>query len=226
MRVGKAIALALAAEGADLVIHYRRSEREAGELCAELSRAGSSAWMIRADLDDPPQVEGLLQRALEHARRLDILVNSASIYPVSRLPTLDLESLLQSIRVHAWAPLLLSRGMAALAAQGKIINLLDSGLVGYDREHAGYAMGKLMLSHLTSMLALELAPRFTVNAVAPGPVLPPPGEDEEYLQRRARDLPLRRAGSPRDVARAVVFLAESPFITGQTIFVDGGGHLR
>lgn len=226
VRVGREIALTLAAEGADVVIHYRRSEREAAELCAELSRRGAGAWMIRADLDDPDQAEKLIDGTLENASRLDILINSASIFPVSRLSTLDLDSLLQSIRIHAWAPLVLSRKMGATASQGSIVNLLDSGLVGYDREHAGYAIGKLVLSHLTRVLALEMAPRFTVNAVAPGPVLPPVGQGEGYLESRARELPLQRVGSPRDIARAVAFLVESPFITGQTIFVDGGGHLR
>ena len=133
---------------------------------------------------------------------------------------------MQSIRVNAWAPLVLSRRMAALSSEGRIVNLLDSTLMGYDREHAGDLIGKHALSHLTDMLAIELAPRFTVNAVAPGPILPPAGCGEGYLLTKARELPLKRAGSPQDVARAVVFLLESPFITGQTIFVDGGGHLQ
>ena len=225
MRIGRVIAETLAAAGAEVVVHYRRSEREARRLCAELSSGGSRAWAVGADLDDPAQAEQLVPRALEVARRLDILVNSASIFPASRLTTLDLDSLMQSIRVNAWAPLVLSRRMAALSSEGRIVNLLDSRLVGYDKEHAGYSIGKLVLSHLTDMMAMELAPRFTVNAVAPGPILPPAGQGEGYLLTRARELPLQHVGSPRDVARAVLFLVKSPFITGQTIFVDGGGHL-
>ena len=225
-RIGRVIAETLAAAGAGVVIHYRRSEREARELCAKLSGGGSSAWTMDADLDDSVQAEQLVPRVLEVAKRLDILVNSASIFPASHLATLDLDSLMQSIRVNAWAPLVLSRRMAALSSEGRIVNLLDSTLMGYDREHPGYSIGKHALSHLTDMLAIELAPRFTVNAVAPGPILPPAGRGEGYLLTKARELPLKRAGSPQDVARAVVFLLESPFITGQTIFVDGGGHLQ
>ncbi len=225
LRIGKEIASALAKEGAGVVVHYRRSEREARELCKQLAEQGASAWTVAADLDDPGEAERLVDRVLEVAHRLDILVNSASVFPASRLPTLELEGLLQSLRVNAWAPLVLSRRMAGTCAEGRIVNLLDSRLTGYDREHAGYAIAKLALWHLTDMLALELAPRFTVNAVAPGLILPPAGQGEGYLRDKARDVPLKRAGSPRDVANAVLFLVESPFVTGQTVFVDGGGHL-
>ncbi len=225
VRIGREIASALAAEGASVVVHYRRSEQEARGLCSELAERGARSWAMAADLDDPGEAERLVERVLEATQRLDLLVNSASIFPASRLPTLELEGLFQSLRVNTWAPLVLSRRMAAACAQGRIVNLVDSGLTSYDRDHAGYALSKLALWHLTDMLALELAPRFTVNAVAPGLILPPAGREDEYLRDKARAIPLQRPGSPQDVARAVLFLVESPFITGQTIFVDGGGHL-
>ena len=225
VRLGREIASALATEGADVVVHYHRSEQEARELCDQLSGRGARTWAVAADLDDPAQAERLVGRVLEVAQHLDILVNSASIFPASQLMSLELDDFLQSLRVHAWAPLVLSRRMAEACAQGRIVNLLDARRAGQDREHAGYAVGKLALQHLTDMLALELAPSFTVNAVAPGLVLPPAGRGQEYLQEKARDIPLQREGSPQDVSRAVLFLVQSPFITGQTVFVDGGGHL-
>jgi len=225
VRIGREIASVLAEEGAGVVVHYRRSEQQARELRSQLAARGARAWTMGADLDDPNEAERLVDRVLEVTHRLDILVNSASIFPASRLLTLELEGLLQNLRVNAWAPLVLSRRMAGACAEGRIVNLLDSRLAGYPREHAGYAIAKLVLWHLSDMLALELAPRFTVNAVAPGLILPPSGEGETYLQDKARDIPLERAGSPQDVARAVLFLVQSPFITGQTVFVDGGGHL-
>lgn len=208
------------------MVHYHSSEAEAHELCAEISRSGSRSWTICADLGEPRQAEELASRVTHTAGRIDFLINSASTFPPARLETLDLEGLTRSIRVNAWAPLVLSRSLARQSAQGRIVNLLDSALVEHTRDHAGYAMGKAVLAHLTGALALELAPRFTVNAVAPGLILPPPGQDQRFLEEKSRALPLRRTGSPQDIARAVVFLLESPFITGQTIFVDGGGHLR
>jgi NAD(P)-dependent dehydrogenase (short-subunit alcohol dehydrogenase family) len=116
--------------------------------------------------------------------------------------------------------------MACRASGGRIVNLLDSRIVGYDPEHSGYMISKLLLYHFTRMLALDMAPRFTVNAIAPGPVLRPSRGDGSRFKRQVRSLPLRRAGSPQDIARAVLFLVESPFVTGQTLFVDGGRHLQ
>lgn len=226
LRLGREIARALADEGADLVIHYRRSTEEAETICGEITSGGSRAWALRADLSDPAEAEQLLPRALDASKHVDILINSASIFPPSRLSQLDLPGLMESIRVNAWAPLLLCLSMASRAAGGRIVNLLDSRIQGYDPQHAGSMVSKLVLYHFTRMLALELAPRFTVNAIAPGPILPPGGKDNGRFKSQARSLPLGRAGSPRDVARAVLFLVESPFITGQTIFVDGGRHLQ
>ena len=151
-----------------------------------------------ADLDDSVRAEQLVPRVLEVAKRLDILVNGVSIFPASPSGDSRPGQPHASLRVNAWAPLVLSRRMAALSSEGRIVNLLDSTLMGYDREHPGYSIGKHALSHLTDMLAIELAPRFTVNAVAPGPILPPAGRGEGYLLTKARELPLKRAGSPQE----------------------------
>ena len=150
------------------------------------------------------------------------------------------------MEVNAWVPLALSRrfaaglgvtpGLARAARaprgtvphrpRGSIVNLHDTHLAGYDFEHAGYILSKHVLANLTRMLALELAPGITVNAVAPGLILPPPGADESYLTANAHRVPLQRHGGPRDIAEAIVFLIRSDFITGQVIYVDGGRHLQ
>jgi NAD(P)-dependent dehydrogenase (short-subunit alcohol dehydrogenase family) len=119
----------------------------------------------------------------------------------------------------------LSREFARLAGRGKIVNLLDTKIIGYDRAHVAYILSKHMLSVLTRMCALEFAPGITVNGVAPGLILPPLGKDENYLEQLARSVPLKRHGGPEDVAKAVVYLLTSDFVTGQVIFVDGGRHL-
>jgi NAD(P)-dependent dehydrogenase (short-subunit alcohol dehydrogenase family) len=120
----------------------------------------------------------------------------------------------------------LSRRLAAQKRAGSIVNLLDARMLDYDRQHLSYHLSKRALWDLTRIGAIEFAPLIRVNAVAPGLVLPPTGKDTEYLEKLKHTNLLNRYGSPEDVARAVLFLIESPFITGQVIFVDGGRHMR
>jgi pteridine reductase len=224
-RLGRAIALALAADGADVIVHYNRSEVEATALAADIRRLGRQAWPLAADLADVDQADQLIDRAASLAGRVGILVNNASIFPTGRITEAPVDDFLANLQVHAIAPLLLSRRFAAQAEDGHIVNMLDSRIHDYDREHAAYHISKRALFTLTRMLALELAPHVAVNAVAPGLILPPAGEDESYLQRLASTNPLNRYGDAEDIADAVRFLLGSRFITGQVIYVDGGRHL-
>ncbi len=228
-RIGRSIALALARAGADVVVHYHRSPSAAHRTADDVRALGRSAWTVPGDLGDPQQVESLLPAARDVAggRPIGLLVNNASIFPEGGLLTFTPEDLAQNVQVNALAPLVLARAMAGQGGEGHVVNLLDSRVVDYDRTHVPYHLSKRMLLSLTRMLAVELAPLVRVNAVAPGLILPPPGvEDEEYLRRLEHTNPLHAHGSPEDIARAAVFLAESPFITGQVIFVDGGRHLK
>lgn len=225
-RLGRAIALALAREGVDVVIHSNTSGDEARALAAELERLGVRAWTASADFRVAGELESLLGRALDLAGGLDVLVNSASIFPADRFADVTLASLFENLEVNAWAPLVLSRELARRVGAGRIVNLEDSRLAGFDRTHAGYILSKHALAAITRALALELAPRITVNAVRPGLILPPPGEGPSYVERLAGTLPLQRHGEPEDVADAVVYLASSGFVTGEVVYVDGGRHLR
>jgi hypothetical protein len=225
-RIGRAIALALADEGVHVVLHSSTSAGEARDLASEIEGRGVSAWTVQADFRRPPELESLVGRALDLAGGLDVLVNSASIFPASRLEDLTFPGLLESLEVNAWAPLVLSRELARRVGAGRIVNLEDTRIAGFDRTHAGYMLSKHVLAAITRALALELAPGITVNAVRPGLILPPPGEDLRYVERLAGKLPLRRHGDPEDVADAVVFLASSGFVTGEVVYVDGGRHLR
>jgi len=226
-RLGRAIAGGLAAEGVHVVLHYRSSGGEAATAAGELMRAGVNAWTVQADLVDPAAAEGLMARACEAAGApVDILVNSASIFSPSSVLDFAPRDLEANVQVNAISPLLLSRALAAQERPGQIVNLLDARIVEYDRAHAAYHLSKRVLFSLTRMLALELASRVRVNAVAPGLILPPPGEDESYLEAMAQTNPLRRHGGAADVVRAVLFLLKSDFITGQVIYVDGGQNLQ
>jgi NAD(P)-dependent dehydrogenase (short-subunit alcohol dehydrogenase family) len=224
-RLGRATARALAAQGANVVVHYGRSEAEAEALAAELRGGGREAWTLRADFDAPGEIESLIPRALEQAGGLQVLVNNASIFPPGSLAEANLESLTRNIQVNAWAPFELSRSFAEHAKRGAIVNFLDTRVAGYDWKHVEYILSKKMLAALTEMTAVQFAPEITVNAVAPGLILPPPGKDESYLEALADTVPLKRHGEAEDIAEAVLFLVRSDYVTGQVIYVDGGRHL-
>jgi hypothetical protein len=225
-RLGRACALALARAGADVIIHYRRSEEEAAAVAEGVREAGRRAWTLQADLADTGEAAELMGRAVEAAGAVDILLNNASAFTDGRITEATAEEILSSVSLHAVAPLLLSRALAAQGRGGHVVNFLDTRVADYDREHAAYHLGKRMLFTLTRMLALELAPAVAVNAVAPGLILPPPGKDQRFLRDMARTNPMNRHGDADDVVQAVLFFLASPFITGQVIFVDGGRHMK
>jgi pteridine reductase len=225
-RIGGAIALALAQNGVRVVVHYNRSEKEASALCAAIEGLGVSAWLVQGDLIDPVQTEAVFTEAVKQAGAIDILVNSASIFDIETIWQMTDESLCRNMRLHTMAALILSRALAGQQRPGHIINLLDTRVVSYDKDHAAYHISKRALLTLTRILALELAPKIAVNAVAPGLILPSALQDETYLDKLAPTTPLQRHGSPADVVDAALFLLRSRFITGQIIYVDGGYHMR
>jgi hypothetical protein len=225
-RIGRAIALALAQNGVRVVVHYNQSDQEAIALCAEIERLGVSAWPLKGDLMDTGQIESLFRDAVAHAGPIDILINNASIFERDTLWEATEESICKNMRIHAVAPLMLAREMGRQERAEHIINLLDTRVAIYDRVHASYGISKGALLALTGMLALELAPNVAVNAVAPGSILPPPGQSEAYLAKLAQANPMKRVGGPEDIVQAVLFLLHSRFITGQIIYVDGGIHMK
>ena len=226
MRLGRAIAKAMSEQGVNVLVHYNRSDAAARILCEEIRQTGVSAWPIHGDLMEVGGARKLFADALGQSAVIDILVNNASIFEKDTLWKADDESLSRNMCLHTIAPLVLARELAKQERPGHIVNLLDTRVTVYDREHASYHISKRMLLTLTRMLALELAPRVAVNAIAPGLILPPAGEDERYLERLASTNPLGRHGDPTDVTETVLFLLKSRFITGQVVYVDGGYHMK
>jgi len=230
-RLGAAMARGLAAEGWDVVLHHRRSGAEAEALAEELRGLGRRAWTLAADLARPEDCEALVPRAVELAGPLSALVNNASIFPASQLADFSAEGLADCVQLHAVAPAILARAFAggpfpSEAGTRHVLNLLDSKITGPDDEHLAYHLSKRMLASLTRVLARQLAPRVAVNAVAPGAMLPAVGAGGADFDSLAATIPLQRTGRPADVAAAAAFLLGSTFITGQTLFVDGGRHLE
>ena len=228
-RIGRAIALALAEEGADVIVHYNTSGDAAQETCAEIARRGVRASAVQADLAAPEGPERLARECLESADALHLLINNASWFHRSRLGDLTADDLALNMRLHAYAPLVLSRTlMAALppGERGRIVNLLDAYLHTYQRSHVGYNLSKRALHTLTRMLALELAPDVTVNAVSPGVILPPPDEPPESVAPLVAKVPLRRPGEVAEIVGAVMYLLRADYVTGQVLYVDGGAAMR
>jgi pteridine reductase len=225
-RLGRAIALRLAAAGADIVIHHHESAREARELAAMIRETGRMAWTTRANLAKPREAERLVPDAAALAKRpINYVVNGASIFPEMTVGAMTYQDLEASVLVNAWAPFAITRALAMQNVKGAVVNMLDSRITDQDWKHVPYLLSKQMLAEMTRVAALEYAPDVRVNAVAPGPILPPPGKGPEALAGLPALLPLRRIGTPEEVADAVLHLLAASYTTGQVLYVDGGRHV-
>jgi len=227
-RVGKAMTLALARQGANVVVNYHTSDEAAQETAAQAQALGVGALAMQCDVSDPVQVLEMVQETAQAFGGLDILVNSASLFKRTPFPLADFTDWRQvfEILVHgsmycanAAAPLMRERG------EGLIVNIVDGSAWRPWRGFAAHSVGKAGLLALTRQLALELAPEVRVNAIAPGPVLAPLGHSEAQKERIAAGTLLKRWGSPQDVAEALLFLVRADYITGEVITVDGGEQL-
>lgn len=212
VRIGRAITQALQEAGVEVVVHYRNSEAEAKAL---------SPHTIRADLHSPDDCSRLIERA----GKLDMLVNNASIFTKDTLAAATPERVRREFQINLFAPLELMRTFAAQSERGAVVNLLDRRIRCNDVSCAPYSMAKKGLEALTKLAALEYAPRISVNAVAPGPILPPPGRGAESACEWAGAIPLDALPTPEQIADATLFLLRADSITGQIIYVDGGQHL-
>lgn len=224
VRVGRAIALALGRAGFDVIVHARRSASEAESVVTELRALGRTARVELADLEAPDGAESLAARVGE----LDVLVNSAAAYEHVDFANVTRAQLATMLSVNVMAPFFLTQALVpALSRSGAgcVVNITDMAVShAYTASHffSHYLASKAALEQLTRAWALELGPRIRVNAVAPGPVaMAAETSDAQRADILAR-IPLRREGRAEDVAQAVVFLAQAPYVTGQTIRVDGG----
>ncbi len=221
-RIGASITRALAAAGAELIVHYHTAKTEAEALRDELHDHTPNLRLIQADLRDPYAAERITELL---DRPVHALVNNASIFPTADIETCTWPDLIENLSINAWAPFTLARLLNRRGHLEAVVNLLDTRAIDYDWEHIPYYLSKQMLHSMTRLLAIALAPKVRVNAVAPGLILPPEGKDESYLQSFAHTNPLHAVGHPGDIAEAVLFLLTQPFITGQVLYVDGGRHL-
>jgi pteridine reductase len=228
VRLGKALAVALAEEGVSLAIHYNSSAGPADETVAELKDVGADAFAIQGDLSQPDQAPLVIEHAVTHLGSVDILINSAAIFEAADLAATTEASWDKHFAINLKAPFFLSQAFAQHVGRerpGHIINIADWRGMRPDTKYLAYSLTKAGVLSMTQALALALAPNIQVNAIAPGAILPPPGRDQAYLDRLAQAVPLERVGSPQEVSKALIYLLRSDFVTGETIFVTGGEHL-
>ncbi len=232
-RIGAAVAIDLAGRGADVALSYNRSEAEAAEAAAAIRALGRRAVIIRADVSEAAACARLVDETVRQLGRLDVLVNMASVYRSAPLADSDAAFWDSIVNVDLKAAFLCARAAAPhmrAAGEGRIINFSDwtavSGRPRYTN-YVPYYVAKRGVLGLTEALALELAPdRILVNAVAPGPILAPPGTTPEELAAVEASTPLGRWGGAEEIVKAVAFLIDSDFVTGEALRVDGGRHVR
>lgn len=225
-RVGRSIALALARRGAHVAFTYRTSRREAESLIRELTALGGKSLAVKADTGRAADAKAAVRAVVKTFGRIDVLVNNAAAYPRTPWASLDEKAWDGVLATNLKGPFLFAKAAGdrmLKQGSGKIVNIADWAGERPYKHYLPYCVSKAGIIAMTKALALELAPTVQVNAVAPGPVLLPEGTSAGFKKAVIAATPLRRIGSPEDVANAVVFLIEgSDFITGALLPVDGG----
>ena len=226
VRVGRAITLALADAGFDLVVGYHGSGAAARKVVEAVEQRGRRALAVRADLSARGGAGELAGAATAAFGRLDLLVNNASTFFATPFEAIGEDEWDQVMAVNLKAPFLLIQATAAMlaASRGHVVNIVDLSALHPWASHPHHSVSKAALAHLTRVAARALAPRVRVNAIAPGSVLPEADATPAAVRAAAARVPLGGWGSPADVARTVLFLDQSPFVTGEVIVVDGGEH--
>jgi pteridine reductase len=226
-RVGRVIALALGKAGMRVGVHYARSERGAREVAEQIIANGSDARTLPGDLTDPATGPRLVEHTAKVFGGLDVLVNSAAVMmrtPVGEVLVEDWDAM---FALNLRAPFFLSQAAArAMGESGVIVNIADLAAFETWKGYIPHSITKAGLVQMTRALAHALAPKIRVNAVAPGSVLLPEGWTQEQADKLISTTPLGRLGSAEDVAQAVMYLICADYVTGETIIVDGGRHVR
>lgn len=224
-RIGRAVALAFARDGYDVALHYRSSHKEALATAVDIRRCGGGCVLLRAVLGSAVSGIALVRKAARALPGLSVLVHGASIFEPSGLAEEDIPALKEHMGVHVETAWGLNAAFRDIVGKGNILHFLDTSITRDRTAFAGYLLSKKALAELVRMSAASFAPDLRVNAVAPGFILPPKGKSAGYLRARAQQVPLRRQGSLDNICQALLFLVNNDYITGQTIFVDGGEHL-
>jgi len=229
-RIGKEIALSFKEMGWNIIIHYNSSEEDALNLAKEINNTNkNSAITVQGNLDVQKDVNGIIKEVLNAFPSVDLLINNASTFYPTPIDDISEEHWKKLVGSNLKGPLFLIQGLKQKLkeSKGSIINITDTNLSKGVANYSIYSAAKAGLESITKGLARELAPEIKVNAIAPGAMLEPPDVTwtEEQKSKVIESIPLKRMGSEKDIAEAVKFLAQSRYITGQIIKVDGGRSL-
>jgi NAD(P)-dependent dehydrogenase (short-subunit alcohol dehydrogenase family) len=229
VRIGRAIALALAEHGATVAVHYNRSAGSADRLVALIRRKGGRAASFQAELTDDAECKELVPRIKRELGTVRILINNASLFGDGDFGNTTLKEWDDNLNVNLRAPFRLSQAFAAQdndRVRGNIIHLSDWRGLRPGTDHFAYTIAKAALIKMTEAMALALAPRIRVNCLALGSILPPPNATEQTMRDLVAAIPLKHVGTPRDVVAASLYLlGPASFVTGETIVIDGGRQL-
>jgi len=224
-RIGRQIALELAAHGWQVAVHYRQSAAAAAQTVAAVREAGGQAMAFAADLALEGDCEALVPAVLEGFGRIDAVVNNASLFEHDDVASFSFAAMDRAWRANTAPAIVLARALHK-AGGGVVVNILDQKLWNPNPDHLSYTLSKAALEAANTLLAQALAPSVRVCGVAPGVTMLSGDMNEAEFSASHRMTPLQRSSTPQDVARAVRFLLESPAITGTTLLVDGGQHLQ
>lgn len=229
-RIGRAIVELFASDGWKVIIHYNNSKTDAEALANSINAKNlDTAFIVQGDLDKANDVKNIISQVDEFTDTLDVLVNNASTFYPTPLNEVSEEHWKKLIGSNLKGPLFLIQGLKNKLKDscGSIINITDTNMSKGVANYSIYSAAKGGLEIITKSLARELAPEITVNAVAPGAMLEPPGVEwtDEQKEKVISNIPLKRMGSEKDIAETVKFIASSKYITGQNIKVDGGRSL-
>ncbi len=227
VRLGRVIARHLADGGWNLALHYRTSSKEVAGFEAELKTSFPNQYFytFQADLGDIDQAQLFIKQVLDRFGHLDLLINNASIFEPSTFKETSADSLIRHSQINFVSPFILMRDFANSAANGLIINIADTRITKNTSDYLSYSLSKKSLWELTKMAALELAPNFRVNAIAPGAILAPAGKDQHYLEKVADLTPMKVPSGVISILKSIDYIIGNDDLTGQLIFCDGGAQL-
>jgi NAD(P)-dependent dehydrogenase (short-subunit alcohol dehydrogenase family) len=227
-RLGKHIALEMARQGWNIVVHYGQSTSEAEETANDIRKLGVTAITLQCDLADEAAVRKLLPQAIEKIGTVSCVVNSASLFEYDDAASFTLKNLDAHMHANLAAPILLAQALHASTPEGActvMINLLDQKLFNLNPDFLSYTLSKAGLHTATSVLAQALAPKVRVVGLAPGLTMVSGDQSEDGFAKAHSMTPLEQSSTPDDIADAVIYLAKAKAITGTTLYVDGGQHL-
>ena len=220
VRIGKALACHLADRGYNLALHHHASSPQ--EVIDHAQKKGVICKLFPCDLTDLDAAERLLPQILEEFSDVDLLINSAANFIQENVEATSTQTLIDTMHLNLMSPYLLMREYKKRIGHGLIVNILDERITKTIPTFSAYSVSKMALQHVTKLAAVEWGKTVRVNGIAPGLILPPAGQGDDYLEKNAKNVPTQTHGTVADLTRALDYLMASPFVNGEVLFVDGG----